>query len=343
MFSPTKPIIISAPEPRSLKLIFSSSQLQLLKDTYEVIEITEHKIHTLNPEILRSAQYIIGQPPLSEELLAQLENLRGIFNVESNLIDNMPYETIFSRGIHVLTTGAVFALPVAELGLAFALNLARDLIKADNDFSEGTELWGGAGNLNAHTLSGSEIGIVGFGDVGRALKQLLSGFGCRVKVFDPWLPPSILRDQGVIPATFEEVFTETDLIFVVSAVTSENKGKIGQEAFESMRAGASFILLSRAEAVDFEALMACVSSGHIKAASDVFPQEPLALDHPVRSLKGFLRSAHRAGALDEAFKKMGDMVLEDLRLMDRNLPPARCKRAERETARKMQSKPVTQN
>ena len=89
--------------------------------------------------------------------------------------------------------------------------------------------------------------------------------------------------------------------------------------------------------------MAAVRSGHIVAASDVFPEEPLAADHPVRSLKGFLRSAHRAGALDVAFKRMGDMVLEDMDLMDRGLPPMRCKRAERETVARMRSKPVTRN
>jgi phosphoglycerate dehydrogenase-like enzyme len=63
----------------------------------------------------------------------------------------------------------------------------------------------------------------------------------------------------------------------------------------------------------------------------------------VRKLKGFLRSAHRAGALDSAFKKMGDMVLEDMDLMDRGLPPMRCKRAERETVSRMRSRPVTKN
>lgn len=62
--------------------------------------------------------------------------------------------------------------------------------------------------------------------------------------------------------------------------------------------------------------MAAVKSGHIVAASDVFPEEPLAGDHPVRTLPGFLRSAHRAGALDIAFKRMGDMVLEDMDLID---------------------------
>ena len=95
--------------------------------------------------------------------------------------------------------------------------------------------------------------------------------------------------------------------------------------------------------VDFDALIGAVQSGHIRGASDVFPEEPMPADHPVRQLSGFIRSAHRAGALDLAFKKMGDFVLEDLVLLDQGLPPQRCKRAERETVERMQSRPVEVN
>ncbi|RUY36027.1 NAD(P)-dependent oxidoreductase, partial [Mesorhizobium sp. M7A.F.Ca.CA.002.07.1.1] len=138
----------------------------------------------------------------------------------------------------------------------------------------------------------------------------------------------------------DEVLSTSDFIFVVASVTSENQGFLGADAFAGMRKGAAFILLSRAGVVDFPALMAAVKSGHIVAASDVFPEEPLARDHPVRALPGFLRSAHRAGALDIAFKRMGDMVLEDMDLIDRDLPPLRSKRAERETVSRMRSKPA---
>ena len=131
-------------------------------------------------------------------------------------------------------------------------------------------------------------------------------------------------------------------MFCVASVTGETEGFLGATHFARMKPGAAFILLSRAGVVDFPALMAAVATGHILAASDVYPEEPLPLDHPVRGLTGFLRSAHRAGALDVAMKRMGDMVLEDMDLMDRGLPPLRCKRAERETATKMRSKPVDQ-
>ena len=146
-----------------------------------------------------------------------------------------------------------------------------------------------------------------------------------------------------MPSSLDEVLSQSDVVFCTAAVTSENRAFLGAEAFASMRRGAAFLLLSRADVVDFAALMAAVRSAHILAASDVFPEEPLPADHPVRSVPGFLLSAHRAGALDIAFKRMGEMVLEDLALLDRDLPPMVCKRAERETVARFRSKPVTRN
>ncbi len=338
-----RPLAISAPEPRTLDLIFSDKARAELNARYDIVEADPENIAGLGDAVLGRARYIIGQPPLSAETLDRMRQLRAILNVESNLLNNMPYEILFQRGIHVVTTGQVFAEPVAEIGLGFALSLARGIVDADVAFREGRELWGGEGNASARLIAGSEIGIIGFGDLGKALRRVLSGFRARIRVFDPWMPRSILEENGVEAASLNEVLGQSDFVFVVASVTSENRGFLGADAFASMRKGAAFILLSRADVVDFDALMTAVASGHIVAASDVYPQEPLPSDHPVRSLKGFIRSAHRAGALDVAFKKMGDMVLEDMDLMDRGLPPMRCKRAERETVSRMRSKPVSVN
>ena len=339
-----KPLAISAPFPRTLDLIFTPEARARLHAAYEILEADPERIADLAPADLARARYIIGQPPLSRETLAAMPALRCIFNVEFEPPrQHALRRTSSQRGIHTVTTGAVFAEPVAELGLGLALDLARGITDADLAFREGRELWGGDGNRAARLLSGSEIGLIGFGDLGRALNRLLAGFRARIRVFDPWLPPSILREHGVEPASLDTVLADSDTVFVVASVTSENQGFLDAAAFARMRPGAAFILLSRAAVVDFPALIDAVRSGHIRAASDVFPEEPLAPDHPVRTLPGFLRSAHRAGALDVAFKRMGDMVLEDMDLLDRGLPPLRCKRAERETVSRMRSQPVTSN
>ncbi len=337
------PLIISVPWPRTLDLIFSRVAREKLMAKYRVVECDADEIADLDDEILSRARFIIGQPPLSAELLNCMGNLRCIFNVEGNLINNMPYDVLFERGVHVVTTSRVFAQPVAEMGLAMALNLARGIVDADLDFRRGKELWGGEGNTSARLLFGSDIGIIGFGDLGRALYGVISGFGAKLTAYDPWLPPSMLIESGVQPVELKDVLSGSDFVFVTASVTTENQGFLGADEFATMRQGAAFILLSRAEVVNFDALMTAVKSGHILAASDVFPEEPMPLDHPVRDLSGFLCSAHRAGALDSAFKKMGEMVLEDMVLLDKGLPPALCKRAERETVARLRSKPVSKN
>jgi phosphoglycerate dehydrogenase-like enzyme len=280
---------------------------------------------------------------LSASLLAKATRLRAILNVESNFLDNMDYEQCFARGIHVLSTGKVFAQPVAEIGLGLALALERNIVGADRDFRAGREVWGGDSNVSARLLSGGNIGFIGFGDLGRALNKLLVPFRANVRAYDPWLPPSALIDAGVVPSRLDGVLTSSDVIFVVAGVTTENGGFLGADEFAKMRAGSSFVLLSRAGVVDFDALMTAVKSGHIRAASDVYPEEPLPLDHPVRGMDNFILSAHRAGALDAAFKDMGRMVLEDLQLMARGLPPSAMRRAERETVQRFRSKPVDKN
>ena len=334
------PIVISAPEPRTLDLIFRPDRLNELRARYDIHEVETDGLADLPDEVLAEARYVIGQPPIDEATLARMKNLRCVFNVEGNLFLNMPYARLFERGIHVVTTMEVFARPVAEIGLGLALDLLRDITEADLAFRKGREAWGLDGNGHARLLTGADVGLIGFGSIGRSLLPLLQPFRPRLRIYDPWLPPSSITDAGAEPSDLDTVLSESDVVFVLASVTDENEGFLDSQAFARMRPGAAFILLSRAGVVDFDDLIAAVQSGHIRAASDVFPQEPMPEAHPVRNLTGFLRSAHRAGALDVAFKAMGDMVLEDMALLDRGLPPIRCKRAERETVAKMRSKPV---
>ena len=127
---------------------------------------------------------------------------------------------------------------------------------------------------------------------------------------------------------------------MVAAVTENNSGMLNSAKLDLMQHGAGLLLLNRAAIADFEALAEYSAQGKIRLATDVFPEEPLALAHPIRNSPNVLLSAHRAGALNSALLEIGDLVLEDLKLMEQGLPPQNCKRAEPETVVSLRSKPV---
>ena len=90
--------------------------------------------------------------------------------------------------------------------------------------------------------------------------------------------------------------------------------------------------MGRAASLDFEAFLNCIRNGQFRAATDVFPKEPVALDDPVRQVEGLLLSAHRTGGIRESFYRIGEMVVDDLSLIISGLPPVRMKAAKPETA-----------
>jgi phosphoglycerate dehydrogenase-like enzyme len=102
-------------------------------------------------------------------------------------------------------------------------------------------------------------------------------------------------------------------------------------------------LRGRAGVGDFDALVRVVGEGRLRAAVDVFPEEPLAPGHPLRGLDGVLLSPHRAGGMPEAFLEVGRLAVGDLELVLRGLPPVLCRRAEPETVGRMRSRPVARS
>ena len=198
-----------------------------------------------------------------------------------------------------------------------------------------------AGNDESFPFTGARVGIVGFGDLGRTLRGLLVPFRNKVSVYDPWLPPDLIRDHDCLPTSLDEVLATSRVVFVFASVTSENQGFIGRREFELMQPGSAFLLMSRAAVVDFPEFLRQVRSGHIRAATDVFPEEPVAAGDPVRSLEALLLSAHRTGGTREALFEIGRMMVADAELIIRGLPPQLCRRADPVVASRLRSKPVS--
>ena len=334
-------MILVDPLPRTLAMICDAPTLARLNALGPLVvheegpmpgELVERHL----PEVVA----IVGQTAMPAERLERAPKLRAIVNVEGNFLPNVDYEAALARGVHVLNASPAFALPVAEMALGMAIDLARGISAADRAMRAGSEVYGLDGNADAFLISGRPVGIVGFGDLGRELHRLLAPFNCPVKVYDPWVPDLLIERAGARPAPLDDLLTSSRVIFVFASVTSENEGFLSRAKLELIAPASVLLVMSRAGVVDFEALRELVAAGRFKAATDVFPDEPVTRDDPVRELDGMLLSPHRAGGMRDAFLQIGRLVVADLELILHGLPPQACKRAERETAGRLRSRPV---
>ena len=338
----SKPRIIIDPQPRTVDLIFDAKAQTQLANLADLTVFDAGPMPTeMLEEALPEAEIIIGQTDLPRERLERSARLRAIFNVEGNYLPNIDYDYCFSRNIRVLIASPAFAVPVAEMALALALDLARGVSKNDRAFHERNEKYGFESNKDCFLFTGSRVGIIGFGDLARAFRPMVRPFRCPVKVHDPWLPERELLNNDCTPASLEEVLSTSDAVFVFASVTSENQGFLTARELSLIRPGGLFVLMSRAGVVDFEALTAAAQSGHLKVATDVFPEEPFSKDHVIRDLPNVILSAHRSGGIQEAFTEIGNMVVSDVELLLRGLPPFSCRVAQPETVKRFRSKAVT--
>ncbi|MGN8153242.1 hydroxyacid dehydrogenase [Agrobacterium sp. 22094] len=335
-------IILVDPLPRTLDLIMEPSVRARLEALGEVVVSEDRQMPAEEVErYLPDTVLIFGQTDMPRERLDRAPRLKAIINVESNFLPNVDYQACVERGIWVITPASAFASPVAEASLAMALDLARGITAADRAFRQGTERYGLEGNSETFRFAGAPVGIIGFGDLGRELRELIRPFRNTVRVFDPWLPKEIVERLDCLPSTLDELLRESQVVFVFASVTSENEGFLGKKEFASMKPGAAFLLMSRAAVVDFPAMLEAAASGHIRVATDVFPDEPVKPDDPIRSAPGILLSAHRTGGTRDAFYALGSMAVADAELIMKGLPPRLCRRADPATARMMRSKPVS--
>ena len=334
--------IFLAPAPRIVSDIFEENDLLRLRAIGDVV------IHERGPvtdeifdESAAKSEIIIGQMDLPESRLKRATSLRAVFNVEGNFLPNIDYAYCFRHGIRILNISPVFAEPVAEAALGMAIDLARGITRSDRYFCQGTEQYGLAANTDAFSLFRQAIGFIGLGDLGRAILPLLRPFGCRVRAYDPWLSAEYIQTLGCEASSLDEVLRSSRLIFVVAGATSQNQGFLGAKQFSSMQPGAALVLVSRAAVVDFDAMLDFAARGHIRFATDVFPEEPLPASHRARHTQNAILSAHQAGAMETVIKRIGKLVVADAELIDRGLPPILCKAAQPETVALFRSKPVS--
>lgn len=337
MFS--KAVVIVDPHFRKMSEFFSSADLARLNDLVEVVwgQDEPMPLEVLG-KTLSQAEAIVCANWRYGDLLEQAASLRAILTVSGSFPGNLNYEYCFVKGIRVLSAAPAFGRQVAEMALGMALAAGRDIARGDRAMRAGNELYLHAGNADTFMLYDKPVGFIGFGGLARCLRPLLEPFDCSISVYDPWLSPGYLRNQGVEPVALAQLMERSQVIFVLATPTLENRALLSRELLERIQPGAVLVLISRAHVVDFEALTELVLAGRFKAAIDVFPNEPLAPDHPIRQADETILSAHRAGSVKEGLWEIGQMVVDDLEAITQGLPPQRLQVAQPELIKRYGSR-----
>lgn len=334
------PSILVDPHFRRMNEIFAPAELERLHGLATVVwghdqpmPLEEARSALANATAVVCSEWRYGDEALTNS------NLRAIVSVSGSFPQQLDYEQCFQRGIRVLSAAPAFGPQVAEMALGMALAACREIVAGDQALRNGTEQWLHAGNTNTFLLYGKPVGMIGYGGLARSLRPLLAPFGCPIAVYDPWLGDGYLRSQGVEPVALERLMAESQVIFVLATPSSENRALLGRELLERIQPGAVLVLISRSHVVDFDVLTELLYAGRFRAAIDVFPTEPLPLDHPIRKAPNTVLSAHRAGSVPEGLQEIGRMVVDDLEAIVRGLPPQRLQPAQPElVARYMTSR-----
>lgn len=321
---PDKPVVVVDPHFRQMDEIFAPADRDRLHRIVEVVWGRDEPMPLeAAKKALSQALAVVCTGWRYGDTLDSASHLRAILDVSGGFPRNLDYTQCFARGIRVLSSAPAFGPAVAEMALGMALAASRDIVAGDAAMRAGNEKWQRAGNVGTFSLFGKHVGFIGFGGIAQCLGPLIEPFGCRIAVYDPWLGGGYLRSEGVEPLELEELIATSHVIFVLAAPSVENRALLSRELLEQIQPGAVLVLVSRAYVVDFDALTELVLAGRFRAAIDVFPIEPLPLDHPIRRAPGAVLSAHRAGNVREGLWGIGRLVVDDLEAIARGLPPRR--------------------
>jgi L-ribulose-5-phosphate 4-epimerase len=170
-------------------------------------------------------------------------------------------------------------------------------------------------------LLNKNIGIIGFGQIGRQVADRLKPFGVKFLVYDPFVSNEIIENYG-IKTDLDSLMKESDFITIHAVATDENDNLINQERIAMMKSTAFLINLAKGSLVDYEKLYDALKSNKIAgAALDVFPLEPIDEDNEFLELENVLVMPHIGGNTVEVVNRQSNMLLKDITIwLDKGIP-----------------------
>ena len=264
------------------------------------------------------AELIVVRAPIPGGIATREAGLRALVRHGAGL-DMINVDEATDAGVLVANVPGANALTVAEHVIWTAMALLRRNPQVTRDLHALGWAAARAHSDHGRELSGRTLGILGLGNIGKALARIAHhGFGMSVIAHTR----SGSGNGDVQAVGFADLLQRSDILALCAPLTAETRGLIDTAALARMKPGAILINVARGPLLGEAALIDALTSGHLGgAALDVFDTQPLPQDHPFMSLPNVILTPHMAGITEESMLRMGQgVVAETRRILRGKLP-----------------------
>ncbi len=254
-----------------------------------------------------------GHPLLDGPLMDRMPKLKMISNHGVG-VDHIDVAAAVARKIPVGNTPGCLDNSTADMTMALLLAAARNVVTGDR-FAHSAEFTHyDPAFMIGQEVTGSVLGIIGLGRIGRQVAKRARAFDMRIMYFNRNRDAASEQTLGVEYMPFETVLSKSDFVTLNCPLTPETRGLMSHAQFDLMKPTGILINMARGPVVDPEALYAALSGGRIAcAATDVTDPEPLPRDHKLLSLPNLIITPHLGSASNRTRHRMLEMTVANLR------------------------------
>jgi len=283
----------------------SAEPLNRLKEHAQVVENTKNTRFTEEDFLQHTSDtdvIIAGTEKISEKIIARAKNLKLIARVGVG-VDNIDLRAAFAHHVQIVYTPDAPALTVPEFTLALMLNLIKGIGLSDRCMHNKT--WH---RSMGRSLSALKFGIIGAGNIGKKVINLLKSIDHQVPIF--YYDPVVDSVANATRTGFDDVFTLCDLVSIHVPLNESTYHLVSQKQLSSMPEGSYLINTSRGGIVNEQDLYNALQRNLIGAAIDVFEEEPYS--GPLCGLENCLLTSHIGSMTVETRALMEKQVAEDI-------------------------------
>jgi D-3-phosphoglycerate dehydrogenase len=282
-------------------------------DALEVVSIDDSASEDFVTALASADALIVrSATQVTREMLSLAPELKAVGRAGVG-VDNIDIRAATEMGVAVFNAPGGNTIAAAELTMALLISVARKIPAAEASLRSGR--WDRAA-FKGVELRGKTLGLIGAGRIGSEVGIRCRAFDMDVIAYDPYLSPTRAEELGIEMVGLEDVIDSGDFISIHVPLTDETSGIIGPAALERMKSTAFVVNASRGGVVDEAALAKALHNGDISgAALDVYENEPLPADSPLRDAPNLVLTPHLGASTAEAQVGVATEVAHKIQLL----------------------------